>query len=126
MSFRPGSSDHPDSVTTSRASMVAPHAGQLRFAPSLTKPHQGQVCVGMGRCSWVNFRRSDQLIRQSRRDEIFVETIAPKNFPRPFMGGIATMSLLTELFNLNFTRRLQIFRPYGTLAQNENRFQFKQ
>src|SRR2546430_308949 len=47
MSFRPGSSDQPDSVTTSRASMVAPHAGQLRFEPSLTRPHQGQVCVGM-------------------------------------------------------------------------------
>jgi hypothetical protein len=49
MSFRPGSSDQPDCVATVCASIVAPQAGQLSRAPSLTRPHQGQVCVDISR-----------------------------------------------------------------------------
>ena len=35
---------------------------------------------------------------QSRRDEIFVEHIAPNQFSSPFMGGRSGMSLLKELW----------------------------
>jgi len=28
--------------------MVAPHAGQLNCVPSVTRPHQGHVCVRVG------------------------------------------------------------------------------
>src|SRR5215468_12498256 len=46
MSFLPGSSAQPDSVTTWVELIVAPHAGQLRVEPSVTSPHHGQVdCV---------------------------------------------------------------------------------
>jgi len=45
MSLRPGSSDQPECVATFALDRGA-QAGQRR-APSLTNPHQGQVCVAI-------------------------------------------------------------------------------
>ena len=43
MSLRPGNSAQPESVTTSRASIVAPHEGQLSVDASVSRPHHGQA-----------------------------------------------------------------------------------
>ena len=54
------------------------------------------------------------VFRQSRRDEISIETYSNQDFPSPFMGGRVAMSLLKELWVQTSFPILQIFRPYGT------------
>src|ERR1700704_6433556 len=66
MSLRRGSSDQPDTLWTWGASIVAPHAGQLRRAPSLTRPHQGHVCVDITKKSRVSSPESRVLNPQSQ------------------------------------------------------------